>query len=152
MAFSVASPRSPSVINANNFQSVSRPITRYVSNEYQVSGFFSTHTCGLRPVYYSCDAPHDCLWRLNDANTSRQGRLDHVTACKTTVSTHTGRHRYHLPFRKSSVWTYFFGRYPICEENCCSAWRHSALQRVQYFRDHGSGSRSQRYRADDGVS
>src|SRR5215468_11011265 len=80
----------------------------------------------LRPLYYSCAAPHGCLWRLNDANTSRQGRLDHVTACRTTVSTDTGRHRYHLPLRKSSVWTYFFGRYPICEENCCSAWRHSA--------------------------
>lgn len=63
----------------------------------------------MRPLYHSCDAPHDCLWRLNDANTSRQGHLDHVTACKTTVSTDKGRHRYHLPLRKSSVWTYFFG-------------------------------------------
>src|SRR5215471_2537139 len=31
---------------------------------------------------------------------------------------------------------FFFERYAICEEDRCSAWRPSALWRMQYFRDH----------------
>src|SRR5436853_6374442 len=72
----------------------------------------------------------------SDANTSRQGRLDHVTACNAIVSTDPRRHRHHLPLRNSAVWVYFFARYTICEEDRCSAWRPRALRRMQYFRDH----------------
>ena len=117
-------------IDANDLCGVSeilRQIPGDVSNEYQVDGFFGTHGCGFRPLYDSCDAPDACIRRLNDADTSRQGRVDHVTACKTTFSTDSRRHRYHLPVRKSSVRPYFFKRCAICEEDRCSARRHSEL-------------------------
>src|SRR5215472_8645617 len=84
-----------------------RPITRRCLDEHQISGSVGTHDSGLRPLCNSCDAPDCRLWRLNDANTSRQGRIDHVTACNAIVSTDPRRYCYHLPLRKSSVWIYF---------------------------------------------
>src|SRR5262249_56395432 len=94
-----------------------------VSHEYEISGFFGVHCHSLHLLHWFRDAPDGCLWRFNDANASRQRRVDHIAACQTTVRAVSWRECHCLPFFKSPLWICFFRGYTIRGKDCCITWR-----------------------------
>src|SRR5262249_41827267 len=96
-------------------------------HEYEISGFFDIHCRSLHLLYGFRDAPDGCFWRFNDANASRQRRVNHIAACQTTVRAVSWRDCHRLPFFKSPLWICFFRGYAIREEDSCNTWRRCQL-------------------------